>query len=86
VLRGRLPIFLCVRSFYAVPSISLSAILSVEPVLTAHSDLFAPSSAVRLGAIGVNVPREYAFIRLYIEFGYISVVSVNIQAKIGGFG
>ena len=46
VLRGRLPIFLCVRSFYAVPSISLSAILSVEPVLTTHRDLFAPSSAV----------------------------------------
>jgi len=46
VLQGRLPIFLCVRSFYAVPSVSLSAILSVEPVLTAHRDLFAPSSAV----------------------------------------
>lgn len=43
-----LPIFLCVRSFYAVQSISQSAILSVEPVLTAHIDLFAPSSAVNI--------------------------------------
>ena len=86
MLRGRLPIFLCVRSFYAVPSISLSAILSVERFLQRIEICLHLHQRSILGAIRVNVPREYASIRLYTEFGYIGIVSVNIRAKTGGYG